>query len=124
MKMLLVLALSVFASGTVAAQAPEDDLAFFAPLGTCEAATNSCYGKITTFYVHGTLDVVNLKPEGDITVLDCTGAYILLPASIPKYQELYSLLLSAFMADKNVKIRLLSGTVPCELVWVQIESTP
>ena len=93
--------------------------------GTCN--TNSCTAKLTQLFIHQDTKIY-LKVDADMTVLDCVapaGGGIELTEANPRYNELYSALLSAYMSDATIRVRSAVRTDPgsdtgqiCELKYV------
>lgn len=98
---------------------------FNAAAGTCTA--DSCIAKLTRVFIHENTKIY-LKVDADMTVLDCvvpSGGGIQLTEANPRYNELYSALLSAYISDTTIKVRSKIRTDPgsnsgqvCELIYV------
>jgi hypothetical protein len=105
-KIILILIVAITTSNVVQAQ--------------CQL--NNCIGKISLIYVHTNTNVY-VKVNQDMTgitscVLDSNG--LILPKNHTMQQEIYSLLLSAKLADADVKIRAVDGSDKCSIAYVQL----
>ncbi len=92
--------------------------------GTCY--TNYCDAKINALYSHEDTNVrIGIDADmgaGKDRILNCTSTndWITLQKSNPVQQEIYSLLLSSKIADKEVRFRITEGTTNCKLAYVQL----
>jgi len=90
--------------------------------GTC--STNLCDGKTNLLYVHENTDIY-LKVDADGSSLNCqlsgSGSLTLLKNN-PMQSEMYSLLLSANLADREVRVRIDDSDPQgiCEILYVQL----
>ena len=89
--------------------------------GSCN--TVSCVGKVKTIYPNGDSGLIYLKSDGDMSQLNCTlnqGRFIVLKETNSRYKEIYSMLLSAQLAQTDVTMRIRENTPDCELIYTMI----
>ncbi|WP_395377521.1 hypothetical protein [Marinicella sp. W31] len=87
--------------------------------GVC--GVNSCNGKTNLLYVNPNTKIY-VKVDADTSPLNCTlvnGSMTLLKTN-PMQSEIYSMLLSANLADREVKLRIKDNSGICELLYVQL----
>ena len=85
---------------------------------------NACVNvKIKRLFVRSEAGI-SISTTGNETNLNCAGpghTYIELRTSHPNYDEIYSLLLAAKLADYDVWIRTVTSTVNCRIQYVVLE---
>lgn len=89
--------------------------------GTCTSIY--CDGKITTLYPNGSNGIVYIIMDGNMSTLDCTlsqGSYIVLKKTNQLHSEIYSMLLSSVMAQRDIRVRILQGSADCELSYTML----
>jgi len=101
-----------------------------ASLGAGSAAYAECSGKacknvkVERLYVRNNPTIL-ISTTGDEAALNCLpveGRYIELRAAHQKYDEIYSLLLAAKLADHNIWIRVRNAPQsPCSILYVVLE---
>ncbi len=94
-------------------------------LASANCTGNSCRNvKIDRIYVRNTDDIY-INTTGDETQLNCRpiqGKYIALRPSHRQFDQVYSLLLSTKLADKDIWIRVVNApTADCALSYVVME---
>lgn len=115
------IAAGLMASDEVWAEEPDSGPQVEA-IGTCDG--ESCTGVyIQRLFVSNSAGYVSIDTTGDEEGLDnCTPtAYLQLPMSGPRSKEVYSLLLSSFMADKKLRLRMVDGSNPCQVLYVTLD---
>ncbi|WP_444956781.1 hypothetical protein [Microbulbifer sp. ZKSA002] len=93
----------------------------FALAGSCGA--NTCSGNITVLYPQGDSSDIYIELDADMSSLNCTlvgGRYITLTKGNGLHSEIYSMLLSASIAQKSLKFRVEENTSNCELIYTQL----
>lgn len=88
--------------------------------GSCNQ--NYCDAKVQTIYpsINGK---VYLRADADMTPLDCTlaqGNYMVLEASNARHSEMFSILLAAHLANRNVIFRITNGSPICAITYIAI----
>ena len=66
---------------------------------------------------------IYLRTSGDESQLDCTlhsNVYIVLDSAANNFDAVYSLLLSAQIADRKVAVRIINGSNPCQVSYVRM----
>ena len=69
-------------------------------------------------------DFLYVGTSGDETGLNCTPVsdiYLTLPDSHMKSREIYATLLAAAATDQTVRIRIVDGSVDCEIRYIVFE---
>ena len=93
-------------------------------IGDCRAPSlkNVCDAKIERLRVQGDGEVL-IHTSGNESILACQlfDSYIVLRKSHPGFEEVYSLLLAAQLADRQVRVRMYSGTSICRVNYVWIK---
>lgn len=92
--------------------------------GTCDPA--GCTGKVKNLYPHGGTGHGYIEMDADNkSALNCTlfqGAFIVLKESNKRHAEIYSMLLTASVMGKDVRVRVIEGTPDCELIYTMLSS--
>ncbi|WP_368564808.1 hypothetical protein [Pseudoxanthomonas sp. UTMC 1351] len=92
--------------------------------GVCDPA--GCTGKVKTLYPHGSTGHVYIDMDADNkSVLNCTlsqGVFITLRETNKRHAEIYSMLLTASVMGKDVRVRIIEGTPDCELIYTMLSS--
>jgi hypothetical protein len=92
--------------------------------GTCDSA--GCTGKVKNLYPHGGTGHVYIEMDADnMSALNCTlfqGAFIVLKETNKRHAEIYSMLLTASVMGKDVRVRIIEGTPDCELIYTMLSS--
>jgi len=94
--------------------------------GTCNSI--SCFGKIDMLYPHGGNGNIYIQMEGiqlteNTAALNCTlfdGKFIVLKQTNKLHSEIYSMLLSATVANKDLKLRIVEASPDCELIYTTL----
>ncbi|AWF80086.1 hypothetical protein BTJ40_04220 [Microbulbifer sp. A4B17] len=89
--------------------------------GSCGA--NSCSANITTLYPHGGTENIHIELDADMSSLNCTlneGKFITLTKGNGLHSEIYSMILSAAIAQKSLKFRIEENSSNCEVVYTQL----
>lgn len=82
-----------------------------------------CIGKFGSIYLRDSGDVSIMKPDGiNSSGLTCTleGDYFTLKRTHPSFNEIYSSILAAQLAQKTIYLRALPNTPNCEIKYVVI----
>ena len=95
------------------------NISWTAVAGTC--STILCDAKIDILYVHENTNIY-VQPAADTSTLNCTlsQSSMVLEKSNTMQQEMYSLLLSAKLADKEVRLRIEESSNICRIMYVQL----
>lgn len=90
-------------------------------------ATLGCFGKVDRLYLHDTGVIKIPPPIGSAgpgpDVVQCTlseNTYFVLKREHPNFKEIYSSLLSAHIAQKDVYLRVVQGSPDCEVHYAVI----
>ena len=97
-------------------------LLFSSTVMAANCSTYYCVGKVKTIYPHGGFKVVYLESEGDMSQLNCNlkdNKFITLKPTNGMFKEIYSMLLAAQMAQKNVTMRIIENSPDCELIYTR-----
>lgn len=94
-----------------------------APIQGCKAENLACAGKIDKIYLHPDGDVKVPPPLGfNPNEIACTlngGMYFSIKRTHPHFKEMYSMLLTAHAASKDVYLRYLKDSPECE-IWYTV----
>jgi hypothetical protein len=88
--------------------------------GTC--GSNLCTAQVKNLYPHENGSIY-VEADADMSPLDCTrnqGQFMVLENSNPLRSEIYSMLLAAHMANKEVTMRIANGSSNCRVVYTQL----
>ena len=88
--------------------------------GTCDS--NLCVAKVKKLYPHENGNIY-IQADGDMSSLDCTlnqGVFMVLEKTHSLHSEIYSMLLSAHIAQKDVTMRISNGSANCKVVYTQL----
>lgn len=84
----------------------------------------SCYSKIERLYVRANGSILVRPMDGGLENLNCTpvsGKYLALRTSEQNFKELYSLLLSAALAKRQINIRITDGSTDCRIGYITVD---
>jgi hypothetical protein len=97
----------------------------FAADSYADCEKESCIGvAIEALYVKSD-DTIGVSTSGDETTLDCdidlSEGFLILNRSHPNQKEIYAALLSAKLANHNIRIRTRDVGGTCAIQWVRLE---
>ncbi len=78
---------------------------------------------VDTLFVRANGDI-SVATSGTETLLNCTayqGVYTTLQQSAANSDDIYALLLAAYMADKKVLVRIVEGSSNCEISYARVD---
>lgn len=82
-----------------------------------------CVGTIERLYINS-LGVLYIASDGDESNLDCTspaGKYVTLLPTDENFDRKYAMMLTAMSLEKNVGLRVVTGSSQCELSYVYMD---
>ena len=90
--------------------------------GSCDSI--SCTAKITNLYPHGGNGKIYIEVDADKSSLNCSldqGRFITLKETSKRHSEIYSMLLAATIAEKEIRLRIVDGSSDCELSYTMLQ---
>lgn len=91
-------------------------------LAAAACNTYSCRAPITSLYINGSFVWVELAiSDSDRSTINCAlaeGIYFSLPETNPRFREIYAALVSAQARGTDVKLRVITGSPNCEVVYL------
>ncbi len=91
-----------------------------AATGSCDA--DRCQASVKTLYPHENGNVY-VEVDANMNALDCTlnqGKYIVLEDDHLRHSEIYSMLLTAIVANRQMVVRITNGSSNCKLSYTQL----
>lgn len=82
-----------------------------------------CYGQLERLYINS--DTLYISTDGDENNLSCSapgGIYITLPTSSPDFNRFYAMMLTSLTMQKEIGLRIQSGSEDCRLVYTYIDN--
>lgn len=91
-------------------------------IAAAECSATGCIGYVEQLYIEADGGLW-LQTTGNEQLANCvpnSGIFLRLPGDAAKFKEVYALLLSAQIADRQVFVRIAEGSNPCRILYVHM----
>jgi hypothetical protein len=95
---------------------------FAGGVATAECSSYGCIGYVDEVYIEANGGVW-LQTSGNELLANCTadsGVFLHLPGDSAKFKEVYAMLLSAQLTNRQVFVRIQEGSNPCRIIYVRL----